>query len=185
MENNGGVKAIDWEMKYLKNNLNSAKAYFEREYDRVSKRIGRFPGERAYLDTISAKINLLNLDTTYMNQNQFRSAMSAVNEFAKAPTNLKSRYRGFLSEVEWVMDRVGISDKDKEKFFNKFSKLSPTQFLYAYDNNPLIARIYNLYFKTEGGEAIMTTTTDDAEKQIESLFEQVDDIVNDAIKNVD
>ena len=185
VENSGGVKAVEWEMKYLKNNLNSAKEYFEREYNRVSKRIGKFPGERTYLDAISSKINLLNLDTSYMTQHQFRSAMSAVNEFAKAPTNLKSRYRGFLSEAEWVMDRVGISEKEKDKFFNKFSKLTPTQFLYAYDNNPIIARIYNIYFKADGGEATMTTDSEDARKQIESLFEQADDIVNDAIKNMD
>ena len=108
VENQGGASAIEWEFGYLKSNLKSAKDYFEGEYKRVSKRVGKFPGERMYLDTIASKIKLLDFNIDYMTQSQFRSAKSTISEFFNAPANRKAQYRGFLSEVEWVMEKTGI-----------------------------------------------------------------------------
>lgn len=186
VENKGGAKAITWEFQNLKTNAKAAKAYFEREYERVNKRTGRFPGERLYLDNIKAKINLLELNIDYMSQSQFRSAISTVNEFATSIEHRKAQYRGFLNEVDWVMERLNISGEQRDAFFKKFEGLTPTQFLYAYDNNDIIARIYALYEKpTNDGEAILNTSEEDAEDLINTLMEEADDIVNDAKLNAD
>lgn len=183
IETSGGVKAVKWQYQFIKSNVENAKEYFQSEYERVSKRTGKFPGERTYLDTIAAKIDLLNNDINYMTQSQFRSALTAVNEFAKAPSRLKASYRGFLSEVEFVMDKLDIPKEKQDAFFKKFSKLTPTQFLYAYDNNDIIARVYGLYFKSDGEGQI--TTSDKADEAIEVLMEEADDIIADAKLNSD
>lgn len=186
VETAGGIKAVKWQFDYVKNNRKAAKEYYQKEYERVSKRLNKFPGERTYLDTISAKINLLNKDMRYMSQSEFRSAVTATDAFASLPSRTKQQYRGFLSEVEWAMKKIGYSEEKRDKFFKKFEKLTPSQFLYAYDNNQLIARIYALYHKDYGeDEAHLTLTEEDAEELIDELVEQVDVIVKDAQLNAD
>ena len=186
VETKGGAKVAQWQYTYAKSNRNAAKQFFEKEYERVSKRTIRFPGERMQLDTISAKINLLETPIESLSQSQFRSVISSINEFATSPTQLKARYRGFLSEAEWVMDKVGIEDEVKEKFFKKFQTLTPEQFLYAYDNNDIIARIYALYKKDYGAEeAYLNVGSDeDAKGLIEELMDQADIMVKEAKLNV-
>lgn len=186
IEFQGGVKAISWEYDYLKKNSKAAIEYFQREYDRVSKRVGRFPGESMYLDNIVTKLEILNTNIRYMTQSEFRSALSAISEFRSAPTLRKIQYRGFLSEVEWVMQKLGYSQEKRDEFFKKFEQLTPSQFLYAYDNNDIIARIYNLYHKDYGeSEAHLTDTAENSEDLIDDLIEQTDSIIKDAQKNMD
>lgn len=181
-----GAKVREWEMDYIKVNKEGAKKYFQSEYDRISKRIGKFPGERTYLDTVSAKINLLEKNMENLEDSEIRSLKSTINEFAEAPTIQSLRYRGFLSEVDWVMDKTGYSQDQRNAFFKKFSKLTPTQFLYAYDNNDIIARIYNLYHKDyDEEEAHLTTTEEDATNAINELIAQTDTIILDAQLNSD
>lgn len=184
VENKGGAKAVSWQFGFVRSNIKDARAYFQREYNRVSKRAARFPGERLYLDNIAAKIELLDMNITYMSQSQFRSTMATVREFYNAPANRMAQYRGFLSEVEWVMEKTGISEKQRDQFFKKFGRLTPSQFLYAYDNNDIINKIYSLYHKTSDGEAYLTDE-DDAEELINELLEETDEIVADAKLNAD
>lgn len=185
VENQGGARAISWQFDFIKTNAKEAKEYFEREYERVNKRLGKYPGERLYRDAIASKINLLERNINYLTQSQFRSVMSAVNEFYNVPRNREAQYRGFLSEVEWVMEQTGIPQEERDKFFKKFSKLTPSQFLYAYQNNPIIERIYNLYQKREDGESYLTDSEENATDLMDTLMEDAEDIVNDAKLNAD
>lgn len=186
IETSGGVKAVNWQYKYLKNNVNNAKEYFEREYERVSKRVGKYPGERQYVDNIRAKINLLEMNIDYMNQSQFRSAIATIDEFAKAPTLRKTQFRGFLNEVDWVMEKIGYSSEQRDIFFKKFEQLTPSQFLYMYDNNDIISRIYRLYHKDyDESEGRLTDSEENAESLIDGLMEQADTMILDAKQNMD
>lgn len=186
VETDGGVKVISWQYKYAKTNIKNAKDFFEREYQRVSKRAAKFPGERQYLDNIQAKINLLGMDLDYMNQSDFRSLITTIDEFAEHPSLQKARYRGFLSEVDWVMEKVGYDKEKRDAFFKKFTKLTPSQFLYAYDNNDIIGRIYRLYHKHYGEEeGHLTDSAENAEDLLDSLTEQSKEIVEDAQLNAD
>lgn len=186
VETAGGVKVNSWEFDYVKANIKNAKEYFQREYERVSKRVAKYPGERQYLDNIQAKINLLGLDYNYMSKSDFRSTITTIDEFAEYPSIQKIRYRGFLSEVDWVMEKVGYDKEKRDKFFKKFSKLTPSQFLYAYDNNDIIGRIYRLYHKNYGeDEAHLTDTTENVDELLDILTEQADTIVKEAQEKVD
>lgn len=184
IENRGGARAISWQFDNLKANANAAKKYFEREYERVSKRTLTYPGERLYLDNIQAKIKILELNVDYMKQEQFRSAYSAISEFMTSIETRKSQYRGFLHVVDWLMEKQGISDKARDDFFKKFEQLTPNQFLYAYDNNAIIAKIYSLYHKSSDGEAYIVEE-EDPEDMVDQLMEEADEIVKDAKLNAD
>lgn len=184
IENRGGVKAIPWEFENLKANTQAMKKYFNREYERVSKRVGRFPGERNYLDNIQAKIAILDLDVDYMTQQQFRSAKAILSEFTTSAEMRKSQYRGFLNEVDWLMEKLGIPEQRKNEFFKKFEQLTPQQFLYVYDNNDIIAKVYSLYRKGGDGDTYITDE-ENAEDLLDELMDEADDMVNDAKLNAD
>lgn len=178
------IKARKWEIDYIKSNKNSAKDYFEKEYERVNEKVGKFPGEQTYLNTIKTKIDILNKDITSLTHSEFRSTITAINEFKKSPSLRKERYREFLSEVEWVAEKLDYDKEEINKFFRKFEKLTPTQFLYAYDNNNIITKIYNLYHKDYGEtEGHLTTEEDDAAWSLGQLLEQADSIIKDAQLN--
>lgn len=185
IENRGGAKAVKWEFNYLKGNLKNAEEYYKREYDRAIKRAGKYVGERQYVDNIKAKLDLLQTDIAYMNQSQFKSAMATIREYVAAPSHLKAQYRGFLNEVEWVMQQIGYSKEKRDKIFDKFSTLTPSQFLYAYDNNDMIARIYRLYHKNNDTDPILTDTHENAEELLDNFVEQIDVIVDEAKTNMD
>lgn len=177
-------KTTKWNYDYLKINRNLAKEYFENEYKRVEKRVSQLPGERNYLDTISAKIELLSKDINTLEDREFRASLNAVNEFMRAPSQRKTQYRSFLSEVEEVMKTIGYNKSKRDEFFKKFEQLTPTQFLYAYDNSGLIARVYALYFeRDDSGDVVINTTHESAEEILNELFEQIDFIIEDAKLN--
>lgn len=185
VETQGGIDSTSWELKYLKGNVRNARDYFEREYKRVSKRVSKFPGEAERLNNIRAKIDILDIDLSYMNQEQFRSARRAIFEYVEAPAKRKAGYRGFLSEVDLVMQRLGYSSDDINKVLNKFNKLSADQFLYAYDHFDIISRVYELADSPTYGGLKMNTTDEDAENLVDTLMDEVDGIITDAKNNAD
>ena len=182
--NIGDYKTTQFNYDFVKTNKNLAKQYFQREFERVEKRVAKFPGERDYLNTISAKINTLGKDVRSLDDKEFKASINAINEFLGASSERKERYRGFLSEVEAVMDTLNVEEDRKNNFFKKFQQLTPTQFLYAYDNNDIIARVYELYFKrNDDGSVQLNTDVDSANEIIDSLFEQADLMIEDAKNN--
>ena len=177
----GGARGLDWQFDLVRANLNEAYDYFAKEYERVNTRVTRFPGERTYLDTISSKMEMLRKDINEASESEFRSMLSAVTEFYAAPEMRKVQYRGFLSEVDWVMEQTGISQDERDKFFKKFEQLTPTQFLYAYENNDIINKIYSLYRKgPNSNEAELSDTPENAEELIKELMTEADIIVNES-----
>lgn len=185
VETQGGIDSTSWELKYLKGNVRNARDYFERELKRVSKRVAKFPGEAERLNNIKAKIDILDIDLSYMNQEQFRSARRAIFEYVEAPAKRKAGYRGFLSEVDLVMQRLGYSQEEIDSVLDKFNELNPDQFLYAYDHFDIISRVYELADSPSYGGLKLNTTDEDAENLVDTLMEQVDDVITDAKNNVD
>ena len=183
VETQGGIDSTSWELKYLKGNVRNARDYFERELKRVSKRVAKFPGEAERLNNIKAKIDILDIDLSYMDQEQFRSARRAIFEYVEAPAKRKAGYRGFLSEVDLVMQRLGYSSDEIDSVLNKFNKLNPEQFLYAYDHFDIISRVYELADSPIYGGLKMNTSDKDAADLIDTLKRDADKVIKDAKKN--
>jgi hypothetical protein len=185
VETQGGIDSTSWELKYLKGNVRNARDYFQRELNRASKRVAKFPGEAERVNNIRAKIDILDIDLSYMNQEQFRSAKRAIFEYVEAPAKRKAGYRGFLTEVDLVMQRLGYSQDEIDSVLDKFNELNADQFLYAYDHFDIISRIYELADSPVYGGLKLNTTDEDAENLVDTLREQVDGVITDAKNNVD
>lgn len=179
-----GAKVSSWQFANLKTNRELAKNYFEKEYERINQRVFTYPGERTYLNNIQAKIGLLDLDINVMDEQQFRSAHAAILEFEKSNEMRRAEYRGFLNEVDWLMEKLDVPSEKRDKFFKKFETLTPQQFLYVYDNNPIIAKIYSLYHKSSDGEAYIMEE-EDPEEMLNQLMKYADAIVKEAKLNAD
>ena len=173
-----------WQLDYVKVNRENAINYYQNEYRRIKPKLKTYPALQQQLDTLKAKINLLNEDYSSITPSHFRSVIASIGEFTKNPSYQKSYYRGFLNEVDWVMDNLGYSEKERTKFFNKFKVLTPTQFLYLYDNNDIIKRIYELYHKDYEGDPYLTLGNDEATQIINSFIEDLDVYIKDAKENM-
>lgn len=178
VENQGGARAIKWELDYLKLNTQNAIKYFEHEAQIERKRLPEFPGERLRLDALEQKINYLKMDVDYMNQDQFRSYRSAIREYIATPAKQRGGYRGFLSEIESVMRLVGYDESTINTFFTKFKVLTPSQFQDLYETSDLISRIYELADSPiYSGTLKINTTIGDAKEMIDTLMEETDELV--------
>ena len=178
VENQGGATAVKWELDYLKLNEKNAIDYYQREYELVSAKVGRFPGERTRLNNLEQKLNTLNLNLDYMNQDQFNSYRSAIRNYMAIPAKIKGGYRGFLIEVEEVMRRLGYDNDKIDEVFEKLKVLKPHQFHAMYEESDLIGRIYGLIQSPKHkGSGRLTTDVEDAEGIMEDFLEQEDDLV--------
>ena len=189
VETSGGAKAIQWEFDYLKAHQKQAKAFFQKEYNLIASKVGKFPGERMRLNTIAKKLDTLDLDLAYMSQSQFNSYRAAINEVVNKPLKYAAGYRGFLSEVEGVMKMVGIPDTDIKKFFDNIESLTPEQFHYLYEKNDLVSRVFELADSPEyDGTLKINTTEATATDLINTLIDESDMLVEEAkqgLKNLD
>ena len=184
VENQGGATAIDWEFQYLKSNAKAAKEFFGREYALLLPKYNDFPGERMRLDNLRAKMSILDLDVTYMDQSQFNAYRSTIKEYINKPSNYAAGYRGFLSQVENIMKYLGFPDTTINTFFDKMKTLTPEQFHRMYEESSLVSRIFELADSpTYTGTLKLNTSDDDAKEFIDELLEQADDLIEEAKKD--
>ena len=81
------------------------------------------------------------------------------------------------------MQRLGYSSDEIDSVLNKFNKLNPEQFLYAYDHFDIISRVYELADSPTYGGLKMNTSDKDAEDLIDTLKRDADKVIKDAKKN--
>ena len=178
VENSGGVTAINWEVKYLKANINRAKEFYDREIYELSQMdtdlgvtkremINNLRSKRAYLD--------LELDT--LAPDQYSTYKATINEYLRSNYNKKQAYRGWMNEVESIMKRLGYDNKTVSKFFEGFDQLSPAEFITLYRQSNLVSRIYELYIPSRQGKFKLSTTEDDAKELIDTFIEQKDQMI--------
>lgn len=175
VEGQGGAKSIAWNLDYLKLNQKNAINYFERQKAIEIKREPMFAGERMRLDAIEQKLQYLNMDVDYMDQEQFRTYQSSITNYLSVPAKIKGGYRGFLSEVENVMRYTGYDDKSINVVFNKLKVLNPSEFDELYQTSELIKRIYELADSPEYENGIkLNTSMDNAHELLDAFIESLD-----------
>lgn len=183
---NVNFNASKWEIKHLTSLRDLAiKSYQKRVVSAQRKLEKGYMGQNLKIRNLQAKIATLNLDLNTVTESQYRSFKAAINEFIDFPSLQYRGYRGFLSELDWIMDNMGIPEADRTKFFNKFKKLTPEQFQYLYDNNDVIDKIYDLVDSppTGGLKWVGTSSEGEAPRLIKELMENVDVYIEDARAN--
>lgn len=183
LETSGGAKAIKWEYDYLKKNLKYAKDYYDREIAKLQYLDTPLQVSKAeYLNNLKSKRDYLNLELSELNQQQYNTYKSTINESLQANYMQKAKYRGWLNEVETIMRQLGYDNKTINKFFEGFDKLTPYQFITMYRQSNLISRIYELYIpsKEEDGEFKLSTTEEDARNLIDTVMTEKDEMIRKA-----
>lgn len=178
VENSGGAKAIQWEFDYLKDNLKYAKEFYDREIEEARSLDTPLKIARAeYLNNLKAKRAYLDLEISNLSQSQFRTFKRTIDSYIEANTRNTSAYRGWLSEVEEIMKYLGYDKNTRDKFFNKFKKLTPRQFVNMYRTSSLISRVYEMYNPSNKDGLSLTMTDEDAKETIDTLLNTADDLV--------
>ena len=182
IENSGGAVAIKWEFDHLKANAKQAKDFYARQYKIIASKLGRFPSESIRLDAIRNKMAALDIDLAYMNQKQFRDYRNVVRDYLSQASKRRGGYRGFMSQTLQIMRTVGIAEKDINRVMSKINTLNPDQFTQMYEQSDLISRIFELADSPiyTSGRLKLYTTQDDAKDLLNTLVEEVDDIVKKA-----
>lgn len=176
-ETKAGGTMLNWKINYFNLNQPQAVEYFSEQYKRISKKIGRFPGERLQLNATKSKLNLLSKPVEQMSQSELNSYQATIREYLAYPGRRKGGYRGFLSEVSFVMHNLGYNDEQINKVLKKFDKLTPDEFFKLYDENDLIQRVYDMADSPTVGGIELNLGKDDAEELINDLIESADFLV--------
>lgn len=182
VENSGGAVAIKWEFDHLKANAKQAKDFYARQYKIIASKLGRFPSERIRLDAIRNKVAALDVDLAYMNQKQFNAYKGVIRDYLSQASKRRGGYRGFMAQTLQIMRTVGIEEKDINRVMSKINTLSPEQFTQMYEQSDLISRIFELADSPiyTSGKLKLYTTQDDAKDLLNTLVEEVDDLVKKA-----
>lgn len=177
VETSGGVKAINWELKYVKSNINKAKQYLDREIANLSSLdVGMSVSNREILNNLIAKRSHLELEMDLLGPADYRTTKSIVYDYLNENYHRESSYRGWLNEVEIIMRHLGYDEKTIDKFFEGMDELTPNQFLTMYRQSNLVGRIYELYLPTRGGFKL-STTEDDAKELVDTFMEEKDEMI--------
>lgn len=173
------TKIADWLTAYdysmLKRNKQAATQYWEKRAESIRKNLkSPFPAENARLKTVEQNLEILKKPISEMSINELTSASRYVDKFRKSFERQATGYRGFLSEVEFVMKNVGISKSKRDVFFDKLTQLTPDEFYYMYDKYELIERIYDLADSPKYGDVKINTDEETARRFIDTMLEDID-----------
>ena len=177
VELSGGAKAIQWEIDDLKRNLQYAKDWLGREFSTVRGLMYKMPGERTRLSNVIAKRAILEQDIAMLDQRSFDTYKGVMDDFYNAGVKRDAGYRGFLSEVELVMRRIGVDEKTIDEFFDTINTLTPNQFMLLYENEELIKKVYSLADSPTFGGFKLNTDEKDAQETIDTMLEYKDERV--------
>lgn len=181
VETSGGAKAIKWEYDYLKRNLRYAKSFYDREIRNASTLDSDMQVAKAeYLNNLKAKRAYLDLELSELNQSQFNTFKTTINEYLYANERNMNGYRNWLNEVEIIMRHLGYDNKTIDKFFAGFDKLTPRQFINMYRQSALVSRIYELYIPTSDHSFKLSTTEDDAKELIDTFMLEKEEMIEKA-----
>lgn len=187
----GRVTVYDREV--IKKNRRATIKYFENTVRAIRKKdIKYYPGEQARVKTIEQNLDILRKGVSRATESEIETMKAYVDKYRKSFQIQASGYRGFMSEVEQIIDAVNIgagdeqiSDADKDAFFKKFSKLTPEEMYELYESSDLIGRVYRLADspKYTGGELKIYASDDYARTLIKALMEEADLLISEVKSN--
>lgn len=179
IETSGGAKAINWDYRRLKKNIAGAKEHYDRLIKEVSKGDTIYDiGKKHLLETYTRQREMLDLELAELSQQDFNTFRATINKYEKYNYLANRSYKGFLSEVLEVIKYSGYSEAVANEFVEKFSVLTPQQFVDLYNNSNLIKKVYDIADSPiHGGGLKFNTSKEDAREVVDALLEQADDMI--------
>lgn len=171
----GGVNQYQIDM--IKANRDKTIEFFEHKADVIRKKAtSGYPLQRDRLNAIERNLGILKKGVEGASERELQTMSAYVNKYRGSFERQASGYRGFLSQVDLIMDNIGIPTSKQDEFFKKLSKLDEEEFSDLYEKEDIISRIYELADspKYTGGELKLRGNEQDAEILINSLLDNID-----------
>lgn len=175
-----GEKINNYDVELINQNRKAAIKYFEKQADYMRMKIGKnMPLSSGELKAVELNIDLLRKGTKDAPEEDIRAMKAYIEKYRQSFERQSTGYRGFLSEVDAIMMRLGISKSERDQFFDKFSELDAGQFMDLYERNDLINKIYQLADspKYTGGKLVLHNSEEEARQLVETLMEEADILV--------
>jgi hypothetical protein len=175
-----GEHLTEYDIATIKVNREATIEHFEKIADIVRGKVKKnLPLQQGRLDTIELNIKNLKQDVDTASESDKRAMLAYVNKYRKSFERQANGYRGFLSEVDMVMDRVGVPKEQKDAFFKKMSQLNSEEFYELYEKSDLVSKVYELADspKYTGGKLVLYDTEQNAKDLIDTLLQEADMLI--------
>ena len=153
--------------------------FFEHKADVIRKKAtSGYPLQKDRLVAIEENLGILKKGVEGATEDELRAMSAYVNKYRGSFERQATGYRGFLSEVDLIMDNVGISQDEQDEFFKKLSKLNEEEFMDLYEKEDIINDIYNIAEspKLTGGE-LYIKDKQRAKDLIDGLLSKIDSMI--------
>lgn len=187
-------RVTNYDREVIKKNRQATIKYFENTVRSIRKKdIKYYPGEQARVKTIEQNLDILRKGVSRATESEIETMKAYVDKYRKSFQRQASGYRGFMSEIEQIIDTLNIgasedekiSDAEKDAFFKKFSVLTPEELYELYESSDLIDRVYRLADspKYTGGELKIYASDDYARTLIKALMDEADLLISEVKSN--
>lgn len=172
-------KLSNWQTRYYGKDIEAARAYFKARYEKLNRKLSNMPADRTRVELLKQKYSILGKNPSKLTKSKLATYNATMREYYAYPSQRRSGYRGFLTEVDLVMQRLNYPKSERDKLFRKISELDEDQFFAMYEDTNIIERVYDLAGSPEkDGDIQLNTTDDNAREIIEALTEQIDGLVD-------
>ena len=172
------AKVSAYDIELIKTNRKETIKFLQEQqkFLKARKKKG-YPLEEAEIKNLALNERLLSQDIESASQDDLKAMLGSVHDYRVSFAERGAGYRGFLSEVEWVMGQVGIPQEDQEEFFEKMKQLNPQELYEIYEDSELVKRIYSLADSPSYGNIKLNTDDKDAKEKIEELMKTIDKLI--------
>ena len=174
------VGISNYDIDVIRKNRRATIKHFEHVAETIKKKATtNYPLQTARYKAIEANLKILKKRPSEATEEELKTMLANVTKYRKNFERQATGYRGFMSEIDLIMERVGISDTERDAFFEKFSKLTPEEFEDLYSKNDLISRIYELADspKYTKNELHLYASEDQAKNLINTLMNEADMLI--------
>lgn len=172
-----------YESDIIAQNRRAAIKYWEKQAAYAKAKADKnYPLQKDRYNEISRNLDILKRGTKSATPSEMQAMSAYVDKYRKSFERQATGYRGFLSEVDAVMERLQYSKAQRDEVFEKMSQLNPQQLYYLYETSDVISKIYELADspKLSGGKLIIHDDEKSARKHINTLLAEIDTMVKEA-----
>lgn len=174
----GNKSFTQYQLDLVKKQKNPTIDYYQELYNLYEPKIEKgYYAEKARVAEIQDTLEILRKDEEDLTGEDIEIIESAIEEYRHSHARKGGAYRGFLSEVEWVMTQVGVDKVDRDRFFKKLENVDQEQFFRIYHNSDIIERVYELADSPTYGGMKLNASKEDAKELIDTLLEEIDMII--------
>lgn len=173
-----GVSSYETEL--ILQNRRSAIKYWEKEAAYAkSKADQNYPLQKKRYNEIQRNLDVLKKGMKDATSREKISMARSIEDYRKSFERQATGYRGFLSELDAVMEKLDYPKSQRDEVFDKLSQLNQSEFYELYKTVDLVGTIYQLADspKYTGGELVIHSSVKSAKRNIDSFIEQLDGLI--------